>query len=338
MDGGEDEVRAAILEDRRKLVIRDVSKPVLDKDEVLIKVQYCGICGSNLHIYVEGIGIGLGHEFSGDIVEMGSEVDGWKIGDRVAVNPRIPCGECYWCIRGKIGLCDKLYLRATRLQGAFATYAKAKYVQLHKLPDELTYEEGTMVEPTACALHAIRLSRMKVGDVVAVLGLGPIGLLITQLAKISGAKAVYGTEISPSRIKLAKYVADLVIHPKLARPVDRILDLTGDMGPDIVFECAGSIETTQESIALARRGGTIIIPGMCFEAVETSFIDVVLKELTLRGSLAWSAGEFAMALELIKNGIIDVNSLITDKFPLEDINRAFEKALKGEGGKILVKP
>jgi (R,R)-butanediol dehydrogenase/meso-butanediol dehydrogenase/diacetyl reductase len=338
VDGGEDEVKIAILEARRKLVIRDVQRPVLDKDEVLIKVQYCGVCGSNLHIYVEGIGIGLGHEFSGDVVELGSEVDGWKIGDRVVVNPRIPCGECYWCIRGEIGLCDKLFLSAIRGQGAFATYAKAKYVQLYKLPDELTYEEGTMVEPTACALHAIRLSSVKVGDVVAVLGLGPIGLLVAQLAKISGAKAVYGTEISPSRIELAQNVADLVIYPKITNPVDRILDLTCGMGPDVVFECAGSVETIQDSIALARRGGTIIIPGMCFEAVETSFIDVVLKGLTLRGSLAWSAGEYGMALELIKNRIIDVNPLITDKFPLEDINSAFDKALNGDGGKILVKP
>ncbi len=331
-------MRAAVLEDRRKLVIKDVSKPVLNKDEVLIRVQYCGICGSNLHIYVEGIGIGLGHEFSGDIVEMGSEVDGWEIGDRVAINPRVPCLECYWCRRGEVGLCDKLFLRATRHQGAFATYAKAKYVQLYKLPDELTYEEGTMVEPTACALHAIRLSGMKVGDVVAVLGLGPIGQLIARLAKMSGAKAVYATEISRSRVELAKDVVDLVINPKIADPVDRILDLTGGRGPDIVFECAGKVETTQESIALARRGGTVIIPGMCFEAVETSFIDVVLKGLTLRGSLAWSVGEFAMAFDLIKNRRIDVKPLFTDRFPIEDINQAFEKALKCEGGKILVKP
>jgi (R,R)-butanediol dehydrogenase/meso-butanediol dehydrogenase/diacetyl reductase len=331
-------MKVARLEARRKLVMRDVQKPVLDKGEVLIKVRYCGVCGSNLHVYVEGIGIGLGHEFTGDIVEVGSEVTGWKIGDRVVVNPRIPCGECYCCLQGEIGLCDELFLKTTRVQGAFASYTKAKYVQLHKLPDELTYEEGTLVEPTACALHAIRLSRVKVGDVVAVLGLGPIGLLTAKLAKISGAKVVYGTEISPSRIELAQNVVDLVINPKIANPVDRILDLTGDMGPDIVFECAGNLETIQDSIALARRGGTIIILGMCFEAVETSFIDVVLKGLTLSGSLAWSAGEFVMALELIKNKMIDVSSLITDKFPLENINRAFDKALKGEGGKILVKP
>lgn len=331
-------MRAAILEDRGKFVIREVSKPVLDKDEVLIKVQYCGICGSNLHIYVEGIGIGLGHEFSGDIVELGSEVDGWKIGDRVAVNPRVPCRECYWCRRGEIELCEKLFLRATRHQGAFSTYTKAKQNQLYKLPDRLTYEEGAIVEPTACALHVIRISKIKMGDVVTVLGLGPIGQLVARLAKMSGAKAVYATEISPSRMELAGDVVDLVINPKAADPVDRILELTGGMGPDIVFECAGNTETTKESIALARRGGTVVIPGMCFEPVETSFIDVVLKGLTLRGSLAWSVGEFAMAFDLIKKGRINVKPLFTDIFPLEEINKAFEKALKGEGGKILVNP
>jgi len=331
-------MRAAVLEDRRKFVVRDVPEPVLEKDEVLIKVQYCGICGSDLHIYLEGIGIGLGHEFSGDIVELGSEVDGREIGDRVAVDPRVPCQECYWCRRGEVGLCDKLFMRATRRQGAFATHAKVKDVQLYKLPDELMYEDATIVEPTACALHAIRISGMKVGDVVAVLGLGPIGQLVARLAKISGAKAIYGTEISQSRVELARDVIDLVVNPEVTDPTDRILDLTGGIGPDIVFECAGDTETTEESIALTRRGGTIVIPGMCFEPVETSFIDVVLKGLTLKGSLAWSEGEFALAFDLIKKGRIDVNPLFTDKFNLEDINNAFEKALKGEGGKILVRP
>jgi (R,R)-butanediol dehydrogenase/meso-butanediol dehydrogenase/diacetyl reductase len=331
-------MRAAVLEDRRKLVVKDVPNPVIAKDEVLIKVRFCGICGSNLHIYVEGLGIGLGHEFSGDIVEVGSEVHEWAIGDRVVVNPRLPCQECYWCKRGQVGLCDELFLRATTRQGAFSTYAKAKAIQLYKLPDEITYEEGSIVEPTACALHAVGISDIKVGDVVAVLGLGPIGQLVARLVKIYGAKAVYATDISRSRLELAEDVVDLVINSSEADPIDIILDTTEGLGPDIVYECAGDIGTTQESIALVRKGGTIVIPGMCFEPVETSFIDVVLKGLTLRGSLAWSVGEFVMAFDLIKNGKINVNRLFTDKFDLEDITEAFEKALKGEGGKILVRP
>lgn len=331
-------MRAAILEDRRKLVVKDTLIPVIETDEVLIKVEFCGICGSDLHIYAEGIGIGLGHEFSGEIVEMGSEVEGWEIGDRVVVNPRLPCLECYWCKRGEVGLCDELFLRTTRRQGAFATYTKANHVQLYRLPDGLTFEEGTMVEPTACALHAVGISGMQRGDVVAVLGLGPIGQIVARLTKIYGAKAVYATEISRSRMELARDVVDLVINPSEADPIDSILDVIEGVGPDIVFECAGDIESTRESIALVRRGGTIVILGMCFEAVETSFFDIVLKGLKIKGSLAWSVGEFAEAFDLIKNRRIDVNRLFTDRFNLEDINKAFEKALKGEGGKILVRP
>jgi len=332
-------MRAAIVEDRRKLVIRDVPEPVLDKDEALIKVQYCGICGSDLHIYLDGLSISLGHEYSGNIVEMGPDVEGWEIGDRVAVEPYVTCEGCYWCKRGEIGLCDKLFLYATRGKvGAFATYAKAKFDKLHRLSDELTYEQAAIVEPTAVSLRAVNVSGMKVGDVVAVLGLGPIGQLVARLVRTSGAKAVYATEISQSRVELARSVVDEVINPKIADPVDRILELTNDMGADIVFECAGKIETTQGSIALARKGGTIVILGMCFDAVETSFIDIVLKGLTIKGSLSANVGDYASAFDLIKKKRIDVNPLLTSKFPLEEINEAFEKALKGEGGKILVKP
>lgn len=330
-------MRVAMIEGRRKLVIREVPKPVLDKDEVLIKVQYCGICGSDLHIYLDGLSLGLGHEYSGDIVEMGPDVKGWEIGDPVVVDA-LGCGECYWCKLGEIGLCDKLFTSATgKKVGRFATYAKAKYNRLLRLPDELTYEQGAIVEPTDVALHAVNISGMKLGDVVTVLGLGPIGQLVARLAKL-GAKAVYATEISQSRIELAKNVVDEVINPKATDPVDRILELTDGMGPDIVFECAGNVETIQESIALARKGGTIVVIGNCFEAVETSFLDIVLKGLTIKGSLSCSVGDFVSALDLIKKKRIDVNPLFTDKFPLEDINKAFEKALKGEGGKILVKP
>jgi len=330
-------MRAAVVEGRRKVAIKDVPEPVLDRDEVLIKVKYCGICGSDLHIYVDGLSLGLGHEFSGDIVEMGPDVEGWEIGDRVVIDFG-GCGECYWCKRGEIGLCNRLFPHATgRKVGAFATYVKARYDRLLKLSDGMTYEQGAIVEPTGVALHAAKISGMKLGDVVAVLGLGPIGQLAARLAKL-GAKAVYATEISQSRMELAKNVVDEIINPKVTDPVDRILELTDGMGPDVVFECAGKAETVQESIALARKGGTIVVVSNCFEAVETSFMDIVLKGLTIKGSLSKDVGEIASAFNLIKNKRIDVNPLFTDKFPLEDINKAFEKAVKGEGGKILVKP
>lgn len=331
-------MRSAILEDSRRFVVREVPDPVLGQDEVLIRVQYCGICGSDLHIYEMGTAIRPGHEFSGDIVEVGSDVKGWRIGDRVAVEPRISCGGCYWCERGEIGLCDQFYVALEQYQGAFATYTKAPYHQLHKLPDELNYEHAALIEPTTCAVHAIRLSEMQEGDVVAVLGLGPIGQLVARVARALGAKSVYATEKSQSRVEIAKDVADEVIDVNVTNPVDRILELTNGTGPDIVFECAGNVATTQQSIPLVRKGGTIVIAGICFDWVETPISSVVLKGLTVKGSICFSDGEFTYAFNLIKDRKIDVAPLLTSKMPLDEINEAFEKASRGEGGKILIKP
>ena len=331
-------MRAAVLEDKGRFAIRDVPDPVLDRDEVLIRVKYCGICGSDLHLYEMETAIRPGHEFSGDIAEVGPGVKGWRIGDRVAVEPRSSCGGCYWCERGEIGLCDQFYVALEQYQGAFATYTKAGSHKLHKLPDELSYEHAALIEPTTCAVHTIRLSEMQEGDTVAVLGLGPIGQLVARVARALGAKAVYATEISKSRIELARDVVDEVIDANLTNPVDRILELTHGTGPDIVFECAGNVTTTQQSIPLVRKGGTIVIAGICFDWVETPISSVVLKGLTLKGSICFSDGEYTYALDLIKDRKVDVAPLVTCKMPLDKINEAFGKALRAEGGKILIQP
>jgi 2-desacetyl-2-hydroxyethyl bacteriochlorophyllide A dehydrogenase len=332
-------MRAAMVEGKRKLVIREVPEPIPDKDEVLIRVRYCGICGSDLHRYRWGAALGIGHEFSGDIVAIGQDVKGLQVGDRVAVEPHRSCGECFWCRRGEeIGLCEAFYAWVEQYEGAFRTYAKAKHYQVYKLPDELSYEHAALVEPTTVALHAIRVSEMKEGDVVTVLGLGPIGQLVARVAKALGAKAVYATEASQSRIELARDAVDEVIDINATNPVDRILELTHGRGPDIVFECAGSVSAAQQSIALARKGGTIVAVSICFDWVEIPFSNIVLKGLTLKGFVCWSAGDYASALNLVKERKIDVAPLLTCEMPLDDIGEAFKKALKGEGGTILIKP
>ena len=331
-------MKEAVLEDKRKFAIAEVPDPVTDKDEVLIKVKYCGICGGDLHIFKEGAGIGPGHELSGDIVEIGSDVKGWGIGDRVAFEPNASCGKCFWCRQGDWGLCEQFYVELIRSKCRFATYAKAKHYNLHKLPEDMSYEQGVLVEPTTCAVHAVKLSGLQEGDVVAVLGLGPIGQLMARVAKASGAKAVYASEISKSRIELARDAVDEVIDANLTNPVDRILELTHGVGPDIVFECAGSVPTSQQSIALVRKAGTVVVEAICFDPVEVIFNSIVLKGLTIKGSQCFSPGEYASALNLIKDRRIDVAPLVTHKMPLDEINEAFEIALRGEGGKILVEP
>lgn len=331
-------MRAAVLEGKRRFVVAEVLDPVLDGDEVLVKVRYCGICGGDLHVYKEGAGVGFGHEFSGDVVEIGPDVNGWARGDRVAFEPNVSCGECFWCRQGDLGLCEQFYVELIRFKGGFATYAKAKHYNLHKLSHEMSYEEAALVEPTTCALHAVKLSGLQEGDVVAVLGLGPIGQLMARVAKASGAKAVYASEISKSRIELARDAVDEVIDANLTNPVDRILELTHGVGPDIVFECAGSVPTSQQSIALVRKGGTVVVEAICFDPVEVVFNSIVLKGLTIKGSQCFSPGEFSRALNLVRDGKINAASLVTHKFSLDDVNEAFETALRAEGGKILVEP
>jgi 2-desacetyl-2-hydroxyethyl bacteriochlorophyllide A dehydrogenase len=328
-----------MVEGELKLAVREVAEPTPGEHEVLIRVRYCGICGSDVHRYRLGAALGIGHEFSGDIVEVGRNVTGLQVGDRVAVEPHHSCGECFWCRQGaEIGLCEEFYAGIERYEGAFRTYVKARDHQVHKLPDHLPYEHAALIEPTTIALHSVRLSGMKEGDVIAVLGLGPIGQLVARVARALGAGKVYATEASKSRIELAREVADEVVDVTAANPVDRILELTHGRGADAVFECAGSVSAAQQSVAVARKGGTIVVVSICFDWVELPFTSIALKGLTLKGFVCWSPGEYASALNLIADGRVDVAPLVTCQMPLDDIVQAFEQAMRAEGGTILISP
>jgi len=336
-------MKTAVLEDKRKFAIAEVPDPVIDKDEVLIKVQYCGICGSDLHIYEMGTAIGAGHELSGSIAKVGSEVKGWEIGGRVirgpvSVGDKACGGSCFWCRRGETALCEHSDADLVEYSSGFATYVKAKARHLYRLPDDLTYEEAALTEPTAVSVHAINRADLKVGDTVAVLGLGPIGQLVARLARLTGAKAIYATEKSQVRIKLAQDVVHEVIDVGKVDPVGRLLELTEGRGPDVVFECSGNPTASLQSILLVRKGGTVVVVSVCMESFVMPFAAINLKELTLKGSFVWSIHDYLTAFDIITKRKIDVAPLVTTKIPLDDINEAFERALRGEGGKIMIKP
>ena len=340
-------MKAAVMEGVKKIVVRDVPDPVLEKDEVMIRVQYCGICGSDLHVWETGAALGVGHEYSGDIVKIGAGVKGWGVGDRVVPGPisvgDSACGgSCFWCRRGEIALCEhrrgKPHKSGETPRGDFATYVKSKAHQLYKLPAGLSYEEAALTEPTAVAVHAINRARIAMGDTVAVLGMGPIGQLVARLARIAGAKTIYATEKSQTRIKLAQDVADEVIDVGKVDPVGRLLELTEGRGPDVVFECSGNPTASLQSILLVRKGGTVVVVSVCMESFVMPFGTINLKELTLKGSFVWNIHEYATAFDFVAKRKIDVASLVTTKMPLDNISEAFERCFRGEGGKILVKP
>lgn len=331
-------MREAILVGKRRFEVREVPEPVLDKGEVLIRVKYCGICGSDLDTYVGGVTISHGHEFSGDIVKLGSHVSGWKVGDRVTAESIISCGDCYWCTRGEMGLCDNFAKTWMQRAPAFATYIKARYDQLHKIPLEVSYQEAALTEPTAVALHAFGLSRMPKGATVAVLGLGYIGQIVARLARSSGAGTIYATDGSKSRIELVRDIVDETMDVNIVDPIERIFQLTGGQGPDVVFECAGVVSTTQQSINMVRKGGTIVVVGLCFDPIEMLASNVAMKEIKIQGAMCFQSHEYALSLDLIRKKDIDVAPLIACEMPLDAINEAFEKALNKDGVKILIKP
>lgn len=339
-------MRAAVLEDAGKIVVKDVPKPSPREEEVLVKVKYCGICGSDLHAYktgMYGLGLTMGHEFSGDIVELGSDVKGWNVDDKVIKKPD-SCGECYYCRRGIINLCEKgvEYGLGIFSPGAYAEYVVVPTGALCKLPEELTYEQGTMVDPLSTPVRAIRLSKMKLGDTALVLGAGPLGLLTLQCAKLAGARAVYVTEKAKKRMALAKKLgADEVLSPDEVDICSRILEVTDNRGPDVVFECVGVPNTIRDAIRTVRNAGKIVIEGIFDEDVETRFLDIVLNEIGIKGVFAYDNHDFRCAVELIRKKSVDVDSIITDIISLNDIaKKGFEALIKPEkeSVKILVAP
>ena len=339
-------MRAAILEDAGKIVLRDVPKPSPREGEVLVKVKYCGICGSDLHAYktgMYGLGLTMGHEFSGDIVELGSDVKGWGVGDKVISKPD-SCGECYYCRRGLINLCEKgiEYGLGIFSPGAYAEYVVVPAGGLYELPEELTYEQGTMVEPLSTPVRAVSLSEMKLGDTALVLGAGPLGLLTLQCAKLAGARAVYVTETAEKRMELAKKLgADEVLNPDEVNIRSRILEVTENRGPDVVFECVGVPDTILDAIGTVRSAGKIVIEGIFDEDVKTRFLDIILKEIGIKGVFGYNYHDFRCAVELIRKKLVDVDSIVTDIISLNDIaEKGFEALIKPEkeSAKILVAP
>ncbi|MBW1900240.1 MAG: alcohol dehydrogenase catalytic domain-containing protein [Deltaproteobacteria bacterium] len=338
-------MKAAVLRGPENILVQDMPKPKPGKYEVLINVRCCGICGSDLGIYKMGFGDGLvmGHEFSGDIVEVGEGVKDWQTGDRVVVEPSVVCGECYWCKRQEYNRCNSWGSTGIVTDGGFAEFVKAPEYQLHRLPKEVSYEEGALVEPLSVALHAVWLSRLKPGASVAVFGCGSLGVLVALWANAVGADKTFATEVAGPKITIAEKFVDVVINPKEEDPVNRITELTGGLGPDIVFECSGNAMAEVQALEVVRKGGQVIILGMPHEPTSLDLLTLGLKEITLKGALAYSSlsgdGEFPTSINFIKARRIDPNPVVTSKIPLDDIvEKGFMKMSMGEDIKILVTP
>ncbi|MFW9769455.1 MAG: zinc-binding dehydrogenase [Candidatus Thorarchaeota archaeon] len=315
-------MKAAVFEGILDIQVKDVPEPDLGPTDVLIVPKYVGICGSDLSAWEYGMyeaGLILGHEFSGDVIEVGREVTDLKKGDRVVPNSLLPCGKCEFCKKQKFSICDDMQMIGISMNGGLAERVAVPQDMLHRLPDSIDYKKGALIEPLSIAVRGFDLIDFKPGSSVLVLGTGPIGILSVYLAKLRGASVVYASEIRNARLEMARTAgADVSINPSKESLPLRIESLTHGVGVDVVVECAGAPGPSSESFQLAKRGGTILVLGISEEPVEVDFMRGVLNELNLQFSYLGYA-EFPEAIRLLAEGLIDPTSMISRIIPLSKV-------------------
>jgi len=335
-------MKAARFSGPGKLDVVSADLRPLNDDEVLIDVEACGICGTDLHI-VEGSSrstppVVLGHEYAGSIVDMGRQVKGHQVGERVAVDPNIACGECYFCRRGLVHLCSQLRALGVDINGGMAEFCIVPSRQVFSLGNEMSPEACAFVEPLSCAVHGIDRAGIRPGDSVVIIGGGPIGQIMLQLARHSGAAFSVMVEPFKQKRDLAdKLGASLTIDPKvnMAEQIRAVLP----EGADVVIECAGLTATAEAAIEIARRGGTVEFFGVCplGAPIPVEPNKVYFKELTIVGSYV-NPHTFSRAISLLRGGVVKLDAFTMTRFPLEGVHEALRYHREGLTLKSIIIP
>ncbi|MEK3788423.1 2,3-butanediol dehydrogenase [Paenibacillus sp. FSL K6-1230] len=335
--------------------MEQIEEPTALKGKVKIKVEWCGICGSDLHEYAAGpifipkdaphpltqeqAPIVMGHEFSGQIVEVGEGVSRFKAGDRVVVEPIYACGQCVACKQGKYNLCEKMgFLGLAGGGGGFSEYVAADEHMVHKIPDSVSFEQGALVEPSAVALYAVRQSQFKVGDRAVVFGAGPIGLLVIEALKASGASEIYAVELSPERRAKAEELGAVGLNPAEGDVVDDIRRLTNG-GADVSYEVTGVPVVLTQAIQSTKLSGQIMIVSIFEKEAPIHPNLIVMQERNIAGIIGYR-DVFPAVISLMEQGYFSAEKLITKRIALQDVvSEGFETLMKEKSQvKILVSP
>lgn len=338
----------------KDLRLENIEEPSAKKGEVKLKVEWCGICGSDLHEYTAGpifipadqphpltgdkAPIVMGHEFSGQVVEVGEGVTTVQVGDRVAVEPIYNCGECEPCKQGLYNLCEKMgFYGLAGGGGGFSEFTSVPEHMLHKLPEGVSYEQGALVEPSAVALHAVKQSKLKVGDKAAVFGTGPIGLLVIEALKAAGASEIYAVELSEQRREKAAEFGAIAIDPATGDAVEQIQKLTNG-GVDVAFEVTGVPPVLKQAIHSTKFNGETMVVSIFEKEAPIHPQDLVLRERNLTGIIGYR-DVFPAVIKLMAQGYFAADKLVTKRIKLDEvIEEGFEGLLKERNHiKILVK-
>ena len=324
---------------------RDMPEHALSGKEVLIKVAACGVCGTDVHIFHGDKGsaevtppVVLGHELSGTVVSVGEKVTTLTVGDHVTVDPNSYCGQCHYCRIGKKQLCTSLYAVGVNRDGGFAEYCYVPEAQCYRLNEDIPLEFGAMAEPLACCIHGIDNAEIRAGDTVLVVGGGAIGLMMVQLARLSGASKVILSEPVEMRRRIGLQVgADAALDPLHENLKERLREVTGESGTDVVIECVGNTAATAQAFEAAKRGTTILLFSVPKAGAihPLSLEDVYQKELKIVGSMI-NPDTHQRAVNLINSERIQLAPIITHRFPIEKLKEAILMQMSSESLKVLV--
>lgn len=343
-------MKALVLKEYNRFEYEDVHDPQAGAAEVLIEVKACGICGSDVHGMDGGTGrrvppIIMGHEAAGVIAKVGADVTGWRIGDRVTFDSTIYCGQCYFCRAGRINLCDNRRVLGVscdeyRRDGALAEYVTVPQRILYRLPEDLSFEHASVVEPLSVAVHAVERARPALNDSAVVVGAGMIGLLLIQVLRAAGCGTIIAIDIEQDKLDLARKLgADIAVNPDDCNVARQVAEHTSGRGADVAFEVVGITATVKTAVGSLRKGGTLALVGNLSSTVELPLQAAVTRELTIFGSCA-SCGEYPACLDLLARRQVNVEPIISAVAPLAEGAEWFQRLHNKEPGlmKVILSP
>lgn len=340
-------MKAAMLYGPNDLRVERVPLPEIGAHDVLLHVDMCGICGTDVHILrgsfpAPNLPLIPGHEFAGHVVAVGAAVEHVKLNDYVTADINLACGHCYFCRRQQKLFCEQIQQIGVHTHGALAEYVKVPATAIYQVPEGLSPQQGAYIEPLACAVHGQERAAIQPGSSVAIIGAGPMGLAHVQLAKLRGAAPVIVTEMNQVRLAKAREMgADHVIDAGAEDAVATVRALTGGRGADYVIEAVGSIPTYRQAFNMVRRGGTLVAYGAApsTASLDLKPFDIYSKELTIVGSYAGTYATWPEAIALIQGGRFNPETIVTEIAPLDDIVGAIETVEKNKDViKIQVQP
>lgn len=328
----------------------DWDVPKVGAEEVLIQVMAAGICGTDVHLYdwVEDkirdskprLPVVMGHEFAGVIAEVGLQVKDLKVGDRITVNPLLYCGKCHFCRNGQQNICDNRPTLGSRAHGGFAEFVSVRSMNLVKIEDKVPFELAALSELTCVGLHAIERVRLTHGDTVAVVGSGPVGLMMAILSKYSGAASVFvtGLGVDRERLELARQIGAIPIQVDSVDPRNEILEYTDGLGADVVFETAGSPAGVIQSLNIVRKAGKISILGQGPGSTEIPTAILSFREIELIGTRAHTPKHWQKVARTVLNAADDLKRMITHRLPLSMAEEGIKKMKNRVGMKVILLP